>query len=812
MDFENNKHEIKSNVSFPSQFSSTEEKKSHDFGRQLAMAIESYWLYQSNGASCRFMTQRTDFELRRAYASGTYSMTQFYDQIGTNGDTSLLNLPKKPITIVPKLVDVMVNSISNRGYNIRATAVDQLSKDNRNNYRKRLEKERIGAPVIQKAKELGINIASFEPDQIPQTDAEMELHMQLEYKPSQELSVELGIESVFNENDFDETVKKRVIRDIVTCGKGVAKRTFSPTRGVVLEYVDCANKIESYTPDPYYNDCSYHGEIKQKLISDVRMEFPWINDDQEILNALQSSGLFWYNYFGNPYNRQMEGTTHLMYFTYKTTIERAKKIKEKGTGEKVVSKASDYFDESKKNKNDKYKRVTTAEEVIFEGVYIVGTGKLIKWEIAKNMSRPKSNNKKVCSPYVTIAPKKDKWIIGSAVNEMIGLDNLIQVCELKAIQIIQKILPDGYQIDISALAELDLADGKVYSPIDHLNMMLQTGSIFVQSYGSGGEYNYAKTPISELKTGDSLGKLQALRNERDQLRNSQLEVIGYNKATDGSTPDKDSLVGVQKLAALNTNIATRHILDAASYVTKKIAELTVYDLQNITKYFPNLKEDLVRKIGATAVQDLEYSSDLHLFDYAIFLDLHLDDEERAKLEQDINLEIEKGTLSTADKYRILNIKNFKQAVGAMAIIIDKNKKLIEKQKIDAINAQAEANSRSTQAAEQARMQTEMSIIQGKIQLQQITNEGLRQKEIEKGNQERLTLQLKLKSDENIAHITSNASIQKQAEMEDRKDQRAAKEATMQGQLSNVKENNAAPIDFEQQEQDKQMFQVDSNYE
>ena len=125
MDFNEQKHTIKNNVAFPSQFSSTEDKKSIEFGKQFALAIESYWLYQSNGASCRFMSQRTDFELRRAYASGTYSMTQFYDQIGTNGDTSLLNLPKKPITRIPKLVDVMVNGISNRGYNVRATAVDQ---------------------------------------------------------------------------------------------------------------------------------------------------------------------------------------------------------------------------------------------------------------------------------------------------------------------------------------------------------------------------------------------------------------------------------------------------------------------------------------------------------------------------------------------------------------------------------------------------------------------------------------------------------------------------------------------------------------
>jgi len=300
-----------------------------------------------------------------------------------------------------------------------------------------------------------------------------------------------------------------------------------------------------------------------------------------------------------------------------------------------------------------------------------------------------------------------------------------------------------------------------------------------------------------LKTAGNLTKLQALRIERDSYRNDQREVIGLNKASDASNPDKESLVGLQKIAALNSNTATRHILDASKEITRRVCEAATYRICDVLKYFPALKEDLIRKIGATSVEDLESMKDLHLRDFAIHLDLDLDDEERAKLENDMTIAIEKGQLSVADKYKVLNIKNFKQAVGYMAILMDKYAKKQQEAKAQEYKIQADENIRASQTSEQAKQQTLQMESQSNAQLQQMISEGEIAKERTRGDENRKTLMVKLNGEMQVAELNANVAMNKFNELEDRKDARSIKEATMNSKMiKQRKEEGAEPIDFE----------------
>jgi len=411
---------------------------------------------------------------------------------------------------------------------------------------------------------------------------------------------------------------------------------------------------------------------------------------------------------------------------------------------------------------------------------------------------------------IMVAPNKEKSYLDSLVARMMSIDDLIQICELKAQQMIQRMMPDGYFIDEDALAEVDLGEGQVLKPQSLLDMFFQTGSIIGRSYTSGGEYNYAKMPVTELNTAGNLQKLQALRTERDSYRNDQREVIGLNKASDASTPDKDSLVGLQKLASLNSNTATRHILDASKMITKRTAEAITYRISDILKYFPELKKDLIRKIGATSVEDLSAMEDLHLRDFSIYLDLDLDDEERAQLDADMTMAIEKGYLALADKYRVLNIKNFKQAVGYMAILMDKFAKKQQKMKQEDATQLAEANATSAERAEQARQQTEQLIGQIKSQVQEITNQGLIEKEKVKGAEERTTLQVKLEGEMGIAQLNGNVAMNKFNELEDRKDERVKKQATLQSELITQRQRDEDPKDFEQEDEGMENFELEED--
>lgn len=795
-------------VSFPSQLEPFEVKKTKEWGLRLAQSIQSDWFYGMNTGnflSSQFNLQRRDFLQRRLYAKGLQSMDKYKEQFKSDGDKSFLNLPTKPISIIPKLVDVVVNGMADRGYSIRATSIDPIGHKERVAYREQIETDVLSKDIIVQAKEkLGVDVASMPLEQLPETDEELNLHMELEYKQSIELSQELAIEQVMNDNRYNDKIDRMVKKDLTILGVSWVKHRFVPDKGIVIEYVNPENKVQSYTDDPYFEDCYYHGEFKTVPLTQIYTDYQWLNlpENADIKAQVEYSANGWWEYNLIASNDRIKGVANLLYFTYKTTRPKQRKIKLKATGEKRII-PMEYKGNPDKNPNIKI--TTVEEEVLMEGVYVLGTDIMLKWEVAESMVRPKSNRQKVIDQYIGVAPNMERGYIDSPVARMIPVEDQLNILELKGAQIIQKIQPDGFMIDVDAIAELDLGNGSKLTVQNVVDMFWQTGSIFTRSFGASGDPMYSK-PITELRTGDSITKLQALTAQKAQYMDQMRDVIGLNKVSDASTPDKDSLVGVQKLASLNSNIATRHILDGASDITKRIALAITYRIHDLLK-FTELKEDFSRKIGSTSVKTLESVKDLHLHDFAIYLDLHLDDEERAKLEQDMSLAIDKGMMSIQDKYKVLNIKNFKLALSYMTILVNKYQKKQQEQKAQEYKIQADENIRAAQSAEQARQQTEMIILDGKKQLQQMVNEGLNQKEIVKGEQDRLTKQMEIEGDISIAQLNGQVTMNKFTELEDRKDQRTKLQATQQSELIDQRVNNKSPKDFQQNDYEMDIFEL-----
>jgi hypothetical protein len=808
MDNGTKKVEISPIVSFPSQNAPFEEKKTQEWGRMLAQSLESDWFFgfnQGNFLASQFNLQRRDFLQRRLYAKGLQSMDKYKEQFKADGDKSFLNLSTKPITIIPKLVDIVVNGMADRGYSIRATSIDPIGYTERLAYREQIENDRLSKDIIVKAKEtFGVDIGTMPVDQLPETDEELNLHMDLEYKQSIEISQELAIEEVLAANRYNDKIDRLNKKGLTIDGVAWVKHRFVPNKGILVEWVDAMNKIHSYTEDPYFSDCFYHGEFKTVPLSEVYTDYQWLNqpENADIKKQVEYSADGWWEYNLTPVNEQIKGTCNLLYFTYKTTRPKRKTIKTKATGERKIMKGDFNW---KPNASADFKDLYIEEEVLFEGVYVLGTGILLKWEVAENMVRPKSNKQKVMDQYIGVAPNMERGYIDSPVARMIPVEDQLNIIQLKAEQIIQKIMPDGFIIDPDAIAELQLGGGNVLTVQNVVDMFWQTGSIFARSFGASGDPLYSK-PITELRTGDSLSKLQALTSLKAQYMDQMRDVIGLNRASDASSPDKDSLVGVQKLAALNSNIATRHVLDGAGDVTKRLAEAITYRTHDLLKYSP-LKEDFARKIGATAVKTLESIKDLHLHDFAIFLDLHLDDEQRAKLENDMTIAIEKGMLSVADKYKVLNIKNFKLALAYMTILMNKYQKKAQEQKLEEFKAQSDANAQSAERAEAARQQTVQMTAQFEMQQQQLINQGLLEKEKLKGSEDRLSLEMKINGDMAIAQLNGQVAMNKFNELENRKDDRTRMQASQQSQLITQRQRDENPKDFEKPEE-FEMFKLD----
>jgi len=802
---------ISATIAPPSQIDSFATKQSRAYGKAVGDMIYSEWFYKGNGGSCRFYTGRAEFYERRIYANGMVDMTKYYPMLGTNGDVSLLNLSKKPLSRMPKIVDLVVNGMVNRPYSIKAKAIDPDSDEEKRAYRKRIEDERNSLPFTQKAlAETGIDVSAMPADEIPQTKEEMDIHMQMEWKPSNCLSNQIAIATVMEENEYNLVINKKNVRGLVVDGAAATRTRLNPAKGIITEPIDFADMVYSPTKDPYFNDCFYKGHVSQVLLSDIFVEYPELLNTQnaEVKKEIEMSASNWANHHGLPKTDAIKGTTNLLYFTYKTFRERAKKVKKLSNGETVIEDANEFFDASKpKDKKDRYIRNSVVEEVLFEGCMVLGTNILLKWELAKSMTRPKSNNKKVCEQYRMIAPNMEGGHISSLVSRMMPVEDDLNVLELKGQQIRQGIKPDGIAIDIDALADIDMGEGKTQTVQQSLNMYLQKGSYLYRSSQLGGEYNNAQKPFQEIATGDSINKLVALRNESNAKLTELTDLVGLNKASDASTPDRDSLVGIQKIAAYNSNLATRHILDGAGYLVLKTAETISYAISDILKYYPSLREDLIQKIGASAVADLDIVRDLHLSDFAIFFELEMDDEERAELNQDMSTAVEKNYIGLEDKYKIRNIKILDLAIQYLTVLVKKRAKVMQEQEAQKFKIQSDENIRAAQEAEKARQETAQLEGQIKMQVQQSISQGELAKENARGEQDRLTLADKIVGDKELQMLINSGAHEKLEKLKQDKSATQAEAATHTSRIADQKAKGKDPIDFESEKAEMEMFDI-----
>ena len=785
---------------FPSQFVSDSEKATVEFGLQVGQAIQYEW-FKKDGNGCRFYNQWRDFHKLRLYARGEQSIQKYKNELAIDGDLSYLNLDWTPVPVIPKFVDIVVNGMSERLFKVKAYAQDALSQAKRNNYQDTIMGQMAAKDILNIIQEnTGINPFMMEPDELPENDEELNLYMQLNYKPAIEIAEEEAINTIFEENHYLD-LRKRVNYDLTVCGIGVAKHEFLPGAGVQLSYVDPANIVYSYTEDPYFKDCFYWGEIKTLPITELlKIDQTLTNADLDEISKYSQS---WYDYFNVAqfYDNDIfhRDTCTLLYFNYKTTkkVVYKKKILETG-GSKVIEKDDTFNPPQEMMDEGRFEKIEKTIDVWYDGVMVMGTNIILKWELAHNMVRPKSSSQHALPNYVAIAPRMYKGVIESLTRRMIPFADLIQLTHLKLQQVIAKVVPDGVFIDADGLNEVDLGTGNAYNPEDALRLYFQTGSVIGRSYTQEGDFNNARVPIQQLTSNSGASKTQMLIANYNHYLNMIRTVTGLNEARDASTPDPDALVGLQKLAALNSNTATRHILDGSLYMFRSLAEALSYRVADILEY-SDFKDDFVNKIGKYNVSILNQISDLYIYDFGIFIEVAPDEEEKAMLEQNIQMALSKGDIYLEDAIDIRELKNIKLANQLLKLKRKAKQEREEKMAMQAQAMQAQQQLQSQQMASEASMQKTQLELQGKMQLKQAEIAF----EIEKlKNEAQLKSQLMAQEFQYQIQIANmqGANIKNRDEMkEDAKAKRISQQNTEQSKLINQRKNNLPPISFESNE-------------
>jgi hypothetical protein len=385
--------------------------------------------------------------------------------------------------------------------------------------------------------------------------------------------------------------------------------------------------------------------------------------------------------------------------------------------------------------------------------------------------------------------------IESVVSRITGFADMIQLTHLKLQQVLSRMVPDGVYLDADGLAEVDLGNGTNYNPQEALNMFFQTGSVIGRSFTSEGDMNPGKVPIQQIQSGAGSNKIQSLITTYNYYLQMIRDVTGLNEARDASTPDRNALVGVQKIAAANSNTATRHILQSSLFLTAQAAECLSLRIADIVEYSPT-KDAFIRAIGAHNVATLEELKELHLHDFGIFIELLPDEEEKAILENNIQAALAQQSIDLDDAIDLRNVRNVKLANQLLKV--KRKKKMQRDQQIQQqnIQAQSNANIQAQQAAAQSEMEKNDQKVQSEIELESTKNslkiQYLRQEALVK--KELMKYEFDLNSQIKTLEIQNNSS--REAMKEDRKDQRVDRQANHQKDLMEQKREDDSLKSFE----------------
>lgn len=785
---------------FPSQFVSDAEKRTEAFGLKIGQAIQYEW-FRRDGGSARYYSQWRDFHRLRLYARGEQSVQKYKNEMAVNGDLSYLNLDWTPVPILPKFVDIVVNGMSDRFFKVKAYAQDAMSMAKRNRYQEMVETQMAGKDIFENLqKTMGINGFTMNPENLPENDDELQLYMQMNYKPAIEIAEEEAIATIMEDNRYSD-LRKRIDYDLTVLGVGMGKHVFYPGEGVRVEYVDPANVVYSYTEDPYFRDCFYWGEIKTVPITELKKIRPDLTTEQ--LSEISKYSQSWYDYYnvGEFYDNSLfrNDTVTLLFFNYKTTNTFTYKKKNLDSGgARVIEKDENFNPPAEMMEEQGFEKISRTIDVWYDGVMVMGTEVVLKWQLMENMVRPKSASQHAVPNYVACAPRMYKGNIESLVRRMIPFADLIQLTHLKLQQVIARVVPDGIFLDADGVNEVDLGNGQAYNPEDALRLYFQTGSVIGRSYTQDGEFNNARVPIQELNSSSGQQKMAALIGNYNHYLGMIRAVTGLNEARDGTVPDSRSLVGVQKLAALNSNTATRHILDGSVYITKSIAEALTCRISDILEYAP-YREEFVTQIGRYNVSLLDEIKDLYIYDFGIFIEVAPDEEEKNQLEQNVQMALQKGDINLEDAIDIREMRNVKMANQLLKLKRRKNLEATQAQEMQKQQMTIQGQMEAQRAAAQTMMM--------KVNAQAEADMRVKQAEVA-FDIERIKAEVEAKAtlmerefsyNIELAKAQGQALSAREEAREKEKAKRIGMQNTQQSKLIDQRKNNLPPISFESNE-------------
>lgn len=777
---------------FPDPLAETAIKEGKEYGLKYAKAIESQW-GSLNSNDSLFSRRNSTFEKSRNYANGTQD-TSIYKQLlhtldPNNNDGSLLNIDYTPVPVLPKFVRVVVNKILSRDPYPNLEAIDPLSSSEKNDKKRRIEMQVEAREQLLALKQQTGLVLDIDPEQLPETLEEAEIFMGTNTKTDAEIAAQIGTSMTLSWNNFNDGVYRRCVNDLAALGMAVVKRRNDPNSGIVTEYVDPARFVHSYTEDPSFDDIVYAGSIKRISLNELRRiangEF-----DEEMMKKIATkvknkagndpSSIDKYKYDDklkkNVYGYD-EYMVDIMDFEFISVDKIYFEEKENRYGNKNFFYKGFEYEERPGSVYERVPHMMTISTV-YGGSYVMDCDNyMFGYGRVKNIPKNVHDITKSRMSYSVVATNFMNMMPKSMVDSCIGFADMLQLTHLKLQQAIAKAKPDGLIIDIEGLENVQLGKGGELQPLELHDIYEQTGVFYYRSKNPEG--GFQNPPIREI--GNSIRNINELIGIYNHYLRMIRDVTGINEVMDASTPKGDALVGVREQAIAASNNATYDITNASMILFKKVCE----DIVKCIQILPNdcvLYRIYENAIGKTNMGVLSSFNELPMYNFGVQVVKDMEDQEKAYLEQNIQMSLQQKELDIEDAIAIRNMKDVNQAERLLVARRKKRMKRMQEQAMQNSQMQAQIQQQSAQATSQAKMQEMQAQAQIEAQKMQLQAQLEMQMEEMRHNY-RMQVEM-LKAQAMLGFKTDEKDFKEKLEVfkEDRKDMRVTKQANEQARL------------------------------
>ena len=695
---------MENNYGYPNPLATEAEKATKDYALQYFRSLFHDWAGENN---VLLDSRKLRWQTARDFAGGKQDVQQYKDLLNAEGDQSYINLDWSVVPILPKFVDIIVNSLTNADYHVKANAIDPVAVDKKKQDELKIRTKMLMKDFLKEVEDMTGMPLSQDSTYEPADNDDLELYMQLTYKQAAEIAIEQGLKLAMTINEWKE-VAKRVIRDLVVIGTGAVK-TELDHRGVIIRYVDPMFMVTTYSDDNDFSNITHAGEIKRITISALKAEAGnQITPEEYVYIAEQFAGKH-----GNAKKFRVipivtgSGYEYYEYDSFLVDVMDAQFIVPNSiTHEKKYNRFGGFSMNKRPEgytlpKKSKYKRelIITDYECKYVGKWIVSSGIMYDYKKADNQVRAKSALHKTKLDYIIYSPDLDFMKNMSLTERMIPFANQIQLVHLKIQHLVAKARPKGMALEVGSLENVPKGKGVAFTPLELQEIYDQTGNYYYRTLDDEGNPSSSR-PVSELEggLGRSLGELLALK---DNYIQSLRDVTGINEARDGNVPSKDSVVGVAKLNLLASNNATRAINDAYLNIMRRTSESAVLMIQDLVKYNKPY-QGYVHAIGEQNMTAIEVTRDVSLYEFGLAIEVEPNEEDKAYLEQNIQASLAEKELRIEDAQMIREVNNVKLA---NQLLVLRRKKYAEDRSMEA-QQNAQMNAQQSQLAMQQKAEAD----------------------------------------------------------------------------------------------------------